>query len=98
MAPRPIGELISIISSSDVEGNVIKLFMDNLEEIFTHPQTDITNHLVHLSDNHALGLRSHLYQSIIKHASSDFKTDLLNLGIPDSELSNLQQRMCKRQK
>ena len=98
MAPRSIGVLMSIITSSDDEGKVIKAFTENMDEVFTHPQVDITNHLVHLSDNTANGLRCHLYSNLIKRASSEYKEDLLSLGIAAEDFSTLGSRLCKRYK
>ena len=98
MAPRSIGVLISIITSSDDEGKVIKTFIENMDEVFSHPQTDITNNLVHLSDNHANSLRCHLYSRVSKKAISDFKDDFLNAGIGAEDFDTLGSRLCKRYK
>ena len=99
MTPRPIGELFSIITSSDDEKAVVKSFTDHLDEIFTHPQKDITNHLVHLSDSHAAGLRNSLYGNIYDQAHSVFKEDLDRIGITVDDSTNcLKGRLCKRYK
>ena len=60
MAPRSVGEIFSAITSSEDEETIIKVFMENMAEIFTHPRMDITNHLIYLKDSHASGLRSHI--------------------------------------
>ena len=36
MAPHPAGELMSTIKSTDEGKKVNKLFMENLNELFTH--------------------------------------------------------------
>ena len=69
-----------------------------MDEVFTHPQTDITNHLVHLSDNHANGLRCHLYANVIKFAASELKDDFLHLGIALEDFDTLDSRLCNRYK
>ena len=96
MAPRPIGELISIISSSDEEEKVVNLFIEYMDEVFSHPQKDITNHLVHLSDKHATSLRIALYTMVIKQATSHYKDDLLDLGFAVEEFGTLNSRLCRR--
>ena len=99
MAPRPIGELFSVITASDVEQTVIKSFTDNLNEIFTHPQKDITNHLVQLSDTHATSLRRSLYDEIVDQAPSVYKDDLQKMGFSaDVRANNLKGRLIKRYK
>ena len=98
MAPRSVGEIFSAITSSEDEETIIKVFMENMAEIFTHPRMDITNHLIYLKDSHASGLRCHLYSIVVKNATTHFKDDFIKIGIMAEDFVTLSSRLSRRYK
>ena len=50
MAPRPIGVIISEITSSaeNEKKDVYELFLYDIEEIFSHHKDDILSHLIYI--------------------------------------------------
>ena len=80
MAPKPIGIIISEISSSDNSNKINKLFLDNLSEIFSHPKVDITNHLVHFNAKEVESLREFLLENLCKTSVEKLQLELEAFG------------------
>ena len=80
MAPKPIGIIISEISSTDDQCKINKLFKDNLREIFSHPKLDITNHLVHFNAKEVESLREFLLQQLCQTTVEKLQLELQAFG------------------
>ena len=66
MAPRSMGQLMSIISHSDDPKTICNLYFQHLKEIHSNTKIDITNNLIHLSLVHANELRNYLAQKLLQ--------------------------------
>ena len=93
MAPRPIGELISYVTSTDNKDELISRFSGVMKEIFSYPRETIKDNLVHIPSNHTTDLRAHLYEALTCDPSPDLKAELTNLNVNDDNKHTL---LCKR--
>ena len=84
MVPKPISELMSIITSTDGGRRINQLFVEHIDEIFSHNKADITNHLVYLKNKEQSGLRSHLITIVVQHSTNKVKEQLLQYNIDPS--------------
>ncbi len=66
MAPRPIGELVSIIFHSDDVATFGKAYMQHIKELYMYSKDDITTNLVLVNFTHAMELRSFLLSHFLK--------------------------------
>ena len=74
MAPRTLGELISIITSEE-ENELCNKFIELNEEIFTHSKDEITRSLIEITDKGIFLLRDALFQHLITIAENTEPND-----------------------
>ena len=72
MVPKPMGEIVSLVTSYEDQKDVISAFRANIEDIFSHPKDIVTVNMVHISTPNLHAIREHLLSELL-----DIKT--LNL-------------------
>ena len=94
MAPRSIGELISWITSDDVEeGDALVKFSKSLEEICSHPKDEINNQLINIKDRDIFRIRDHLYLDFLDIEAIEVSLAIHNIFLDSNNPnSNLRKR------
>ena len=96
MTPRPIGEIISEITSKTENEKICELFLTNIDEIFSHSKDDITNQLIYIKDKDIFDLRESLGAELIKKVDISSYVGIINNN--ESENSSNTNILRKRYK